>query len=416
MTQPLRTQVLIIGGGPVGLTMAGLLAKQGVRSIVVERRNETMRAPAAHVLRNRARAVLGLLGIEDEIERNIPHLPMHYITWCATLGGSELGRLDISSPNPGVRSWTNLSQNRLEPLLIDVALAHAEIDLRIGSLCESVAQGDDSVCAKIISVDGTEHVIDADWVVAADGAGSRTRKNLGIEMLGNGPLGRFFMVHFRADLSPWIDHRPGPIFWINHPEAPGTLIIHDLKQSHVFMTPMNGTDGEMDAIPARLASALNIGIDVDIISIDTWMPYCQVAERYRDGRIFLVGDAAHRFPPSGGLGLNTGLLEAHNLAAKLASVVNGKADAGLLSAYEAECRPAAQANADESLMNAMRLGLISGAIGGCFDIDALETRIATMNDDERAVLADAIEQQRSHFMSDGVYPGPPGDPILEGVA
>ncbi len=132
-------------------------------------------------------------------------------------------------------------------------------------------------------------------------------------MEGLGPLGRFLMVHFDADLTPWIEQRPGPVFWIVNPASPGTLIVHDSRRSHVFMMPRLGIEEEEDTIPGRFAAALGVPVTPKILSVDAWSPHVQVAGRYREGRIFLVGDAAHRFPPTGGLGLDTGIQEADNL-------------------------------------------------------------------------------------------------------
>ncbi len=401
---PARTDVVVVGGGPVGLTAAGLLARDAVCSVVLERRTDTVRAPAAHVLRDVPRAVLGLLGVDDEIERAIPALEMNFITWCSTLGGTELGRLDIRSNDVSVRPWTNLSQNRLEPILRRAVETRPESTVVLGAQVTGITQTETTATVVVQMTDGSTAMIEADWVVAADGAGSRTRDALGIAMTGAGALGRFFMVHFRADLSPWVTHRSGPIFWIANPQAAGTLIVHDVTRSHVFMSSVVGTEGEEAAVPARLAAALGIPIEVDIVSIDTWTLNCQVAERYRDRRVFLVGDAAHRFPPSGGLGLNTGILEAHNLAAKIAAVHHGCAAEHTLDGYESECRPVAEANANESLDNALRLSLVSDVIGPCSDLAALEARLARLSSDEREALADAIAQQRSHFMSNGAFP------------
>jgi 2,4-dichlorophenol 6-monooxygenase len=232
-TLPSETGVLIVGAGPVGLTLAGLLGLCGVSCTVVERRADHIKAPAAHVLRHDPRRVLALLGIDDAIEAAEPALDMRYITWCTTLGGPELGRLDIrgarqASDQPLERPWTNLSQNRLEPILATTVSAMSGVDVHYATQCESITQHGPSVSAVLRSADGIEHTITADWIVAADGAGSRTRAAVGAELVGHGPLGQFFMVHFRADLSPWILDRPGPIFWLMNPEASGTLIVHDV--------------------------------------------------------------------------------------------------------------------------------------------------------------------------------------------
>lgn len=139
-------------------------------------------------------------------------------------------------------------------------------------------------------------------------------------------------------------------------------------------------------------------------------PHVQVAARYRAGRIFLVGDAAHRFPPSGGLGLNTGIQEAQDLVERLARVEVGREDAALLDGYEARCWPVAQANADASFENLKRLAEITRVIGEWPDLAALERRLAALTETERSQLADAIEAQRSHFLSDGLVPTRPRYP------
>lgn len=412
---PSKTEVLIVGAGPVGLTLAGLLGSLGVSCVVVERRADHIKAPAAHVLRHGPRHVLALLGVDDAIDAAEPPLDMHYITWCTTLGGPELGRLDIrgelnAAGKPLQRPWTNLSQNRLEPILASTVSHMNGVEVRYATRCDSITQEGEFASAVLTLADGTSQSVTANWIVAADGAGSRTRAAIGAELVGQGPLGRFFMVHFRADLSPWILDRPGPICWLMNPEASGTLIVHDIASSHVFMTAMNGSDGEEAEIPARLAAALGVNVDLEIVTVDTWVPFCQVVDRYRHGRVLLVGDAAHRFPPSGGLGLNTGIMEAHNLAWKLALVQRGVAHETLIDTYDTECRPAATTNATDSFDNALRLLNIYEVLGPCATLVDLEQRLATMSTDDRDRLASAVEDQRSHFLSNGVFPSTANEP------
>ncbi len=402
------TRVLIVGGGPVGLTASILLSQQGIANVVVERRVETQRAPAAHVLRRRPMQVFERIGVADEILRTAPRLPIDYITWCATLGGREVGRLDARAGLPeGEEAWTNCSQNLLEPILLDRARREASARVVQGAECVALDQDADRVRARVRTSDGSEQTIEAAWMIAADGAGSPMRRLLEIPMLGDSPRARFFMVHFEADLRPWIEKRSGPLFWIMNPEAPGTLIVHDPSNSHVFMTLRHGGEAEEETLPDRLAAALAVPADCRILSVETWSPHVQVAERYRQGRVFLSGDAAHRFPPSGGLGLNTGILDVDHLVHRLAEVEAGRADPQSLDRYQVECRPAAEANANASFANMLRLGEISKVLGPCSDLAALETRLGSLSEDEAKQLAQAIELQRSHFLSDGELPRDP---------
>lgn len=408
-TLPQRTRVLVIGGGPVGLVVSLLLSQRGISHLLVEKRRDFQRAPAAHVIRRRPMEILDEVGVGDEVRRSAPKLDLDFITWCTTLGGTEVGRLDLRprDPQTGERApecWTNCPQNVLEPILMRAAEQYSEARIVRGAECFEIEQTNEVVYAGIRSDDGTERRVEAEWVIAADGAGSPTRHMLGIEMEGPGPLVRFAMIHLEADLSPWIQDRSGPLFWIMNPEAPGTLIVHDLRRSHVFMTPFPEGEGELDRMPERLARALGISVTPKIISIDAWSPHVQVAERYRDGRVLLVGDAAHRFPPTGGLGLNTGIQEAHVLVERLASVLTGNSGPGIMDGYDSACRSTARSNADESFENMKRLGEIARVIGPCVDLAGLERRISSLSSTEQRQLEKAIEAQRSHFLSDGSQP------------
>ena len=130
----------------------------------------------------------------------------------------------------------------------------------------------------------------------------------------------------------------------------------------------------------------------------------QVASQYRVGGVFLAGDAAHRFPPTGGLGLNTGVAEVDDLVRRLVQVVSGRASDELLDGYEATCRPVAIANAAESFENMKRLGEVTGVLGSCVDLAALEQRLVGLDRAERAALRQAIDRQATHFLSDGLIP------------
>lgn len=209
----------------MGLTASALLSQRGIQNVVVERRAETQRAPAAHVLRCRPMEVFERIGVADAIRRSRPALAFDSITWCTSLGGTEIGRLDLRAGLPregtGTDVWTNCPQNVLEPILLERASREPVARVVRGAECIAVEPAPELVRARIRTSTGREHTIDAAWLIAADGAGSPVRRVLGIPMRGPGPQGRFFMIQFEADLRPWTAGRSGPISWILNPEAPG---------------------------------------------------------------------------------------------------------------------------------------------------------------------------------------------------
>src|SRR5262249_41378686 len=161
------------------------------------------------------------------------------------------------------------------------------------------------------------------------------------------------------NLRPLVQDIPGVLYWVCDPECAGTFVAHDIDREWVFM---HTWDPEREAaerydVPAcealvrRALARSDVGLTIRTIS--SWTMTCPVAERYRGGRVFLIGDSAHRFPPTGGLGLNTGVQDAHNLVWKLAAVEAGWAPATLLETYESERQPVARYNAEQSLQNAL---------------------------------------------------------------
>ena len=370
----LDADVLIVGAGPVGLTAALLLERLGCSVLIVERRDGPQRAPAAHAVNARTFEIWRQIGLDVDHIRAHAQDPADAgaVHWVTKLGGDVIASLPYERQGDEQLAVTptplrNLSQHRLEPLLVD-ALGKAGIDVRYEHCWESATSDDAGVISMITGPDGTRRV-SSRWVLACDGASSPVRRMLGIEPEGPHRIQSFVMVHFAANLRHLVGDHPGVLFWICDPAAGGTFVAHDIDREWVYMHAYD-PDAEDAAsyTPARCDQLVrralaNPDVDLDIVTIATWTMTAQVAPRFRAGRFFLVGDAAHRFPPTGGLGLNTGVQDAHNLAWKLAAVEHGRAEVDLLDSYEQERRPVAQRNAEVSLANALKLIEVPVALG-----------------------------------------------------
>lgn len=371
--------VVVVGAGPVGATAALLLAAQGVKCIVVEPRKQPGTHPAAHVLSTRSMEIWREIGLERDIRRlGAPMYEMRCITYCTTLAGPELGRVPLAdlpeAQTEAVESvtptrTTHLPQSTLEPLLWQHVRDSAHIDLRTGWRYSSHTDDADGVAVTINDTAGdSKRTIKGRYLIAADGAASTVRRALRIAM--EGPvLQHMVSVHFSADLEKFRRNRRGPVILTHSSKGLGVLIIHRSPQDLVFQIPYFPPVESLDDFPVAVcrdhirAAIGDDSVDVEVRSIQKWAMHAQVATDYRVNRAFLAGDAAHRFPPTGGLGLNTGIADVHNLAWKLAWVISGRADADLLETYAAERRPVGRAATDDSVANLEGLFEVIDALG-----------------------------------------------------
>jgi len=396
MAARIEVPVLIVGAGPVGMTASIGLAQQGIASLVVERRDTVQRAPAAHVVNARTFEILRAAGVDMAAIAAACKDPSDAgrVRFVTTLTGEELGSLPFERQGDEVLAFTptplrNLSQHRLEPILFAHLQKQTESSLRFSHEWESMEQDAHGVTSRVRAMDGGGSLeVRSRWLLAADGAGSRVRKALGIEPVGPARLASFVMIHFEANLRPVVGDRPAVIYFTHDPAAPGTFVAHDIDSTWVFMHPWNPErESAEDYTEERCAGIVRramgrTGIDFAIRTLSTWNMSVQIAERYRAGRAFLVGDAAHRFPPTGGLGLNTGVQDAHNLVWKLAAVEAGWASQALLDTYESERQPVARVNAEVSARNAAKMLQIVQALGPAGDGDREAVRTAIANQAE----------------------------------
>lgn len=362
------TPVVIVGAGAAGCTLALLLAGYGIRSVLLERRKAPMQHPAAHVINGRSFEIWA--GYSEPMARALESLcpPMEEIgdiRWCTTLTAPPIGGLNVlDDPARVERVLTHcayhishIGQHQLMPALWSWVEKEPLIQFVKGANVTGFESNADGV-AVMAEQAGRSTSYQAQWLAGTDGANSHVREKLGIRMKGP-VLAHMASVFFSARLDGVVP-KPQPLLtWIYNPDFCGVLIKH-ADDHYILMGPFicpeqeivrNGTAYWSRMIPRIIGTQTPF----QIRSQGNWSMTAQMAERFRDGRILLAGDAAHRFPHTGGFGLNSGVQDAQNLAWKLAAVIEGRAQASLLESYEVERRPVIQLFSDQSVSNHFKL-------------------------------------------------------------
>jgi putative polyketide hydroxylase len=341
-----ETDVLVVGGGLVGLTTALVLRHHGVAVTLVEKRPTTSAQPKARRFHVRSMEVFRELGLAATVHHAARDLAGHdHMAVGRTLAEAEQQPLWLPGGADGVDVSPEppclLAQDVLEPVL-RAAAADARADVRFGTVLTGFDQDGSGVRADL---QGSP--LRARYLVAADGARSGVRSTLGIGRSGHGAIGDpSVSVYFRADLADAVRGREFNLCRIEHPDAPGGLASVDGRSRWVFMTAGTRTDRDW---PTFLRTALGVpASDLEVLSVLPWQAEMLVADRYSAGRVHLAGDAAHVMPPFAAMGANTGISDAHELGWKLAAVLRGDAAPALLDSYEAERRPAGWFSADQS--------------------------------------------------------------------
>src|SRR5262245_42860429 len=348
--------VLIVGGSLVGLSTSLFLADRGVGTLLVERHRGTAIHPRAASFHQRTMEIFRAVGLQQEIETAAAEefVQNGAIVAVESLGGKELMAF-FTNFNEGVEQLSPtarlfITQIGLEPLLRNHAASLGAAHQYATELV-SFEQDDDEVRAVVRPRDGGEEtLVHARYLVAADGAHSAIREQLGIPMLGRGTFANCITIYFKADVRELLGDRNLSVVYVNHPTLLGFFrfnITGDSGFLAVFVTSdadgSNRTtdiaaDTSEDRCIAYVRTALGCGPDlpIEIESVQPWNAEAGWAERFVDGRVLLAGDAAHVMPPTGGFGGNTGIADAHNLAWKLALLLEGVAGPGLLATYDAE--------------------------------------------------------------------------------
>ena len=382
--------VLIVGGGGAGLTASMLLARLGVDHLLVSARPGTSDLPKAHVLNQRAMEILEDAGVADAIAgRSTPAGQMAATAFYAGFAGPDpdygrrLARLESWGAGGADDSWRaaspwrqlNLPQIRLEPLLKARAEELSPGRIRFGHELVDLGQDAEGVRATVRdNASGRQYVVRCQYLLGADG-GRRVAGLVGVGYEGLGVVTQTATLHVSADFSPWARDPDVLIRWIFSPQA-GVLVVMvpmgperwgPASEEWVIHLnyPVDDPRAQSDAqVEADARQALGIpDLPMKIHKITRWSVEAVMASAFRAGRVLLLGDAAHRHPPTGGLGLTSAIHDAQNLCWKVAAVLAGHASPALLDTYEAERRPVDQHNAQRSLENAVNHFAIGAALG-----------------------------------------------------
>lgn len=427
--QAFDTDVLVIGTGPMGATTALALANYGVRVQVVNRWNWTANSPRAHITNQRAVEVLRDLGVEQEARRDAtPWEWMGDTLFTTSLAGPEIARLRTwgtgdervgdylqNSPCP----MLDIPQDKMEPLLVKNAAARGAVFTWNTEYLQHEQDSDGVTVSLKDILSEREYTVRARYLVGADGAKSKVMDDAGLEVHGELARAGTAYVLFKADLTQYVAHRPSILYWIVTSNAAFGEIGMGLLRA---ITPWNewiagwGFDmakGEPDFSPEEIRRKVRLlvgdpELEFDVKSTSTWYVNQAHAPVYSKGRVFCGGDAVHRHPPSSGLGSNTCMQDAFNLAWKLAYVVKGYAGERLLDSYTLERAPVGAqivARANQSRKD-------YGPLNECFrDASAADPVAAGLEKlaepgpegvERRAAMAKALHLKNYEFNAEGV--------------
>lgn len=361
--------VLICGAGPCGLATSYMLNLHGIKNLVIEKHPTTSIHPKARGVNVRTMELFHIWGLEQQLRQHQISYKSRRLLWMTGITGDILGQVALNNDLSDI-SPTNgcaVPQNFVEDTLVDALKDSKHSEIKFNTKLVQFEQHDDHVSCQLQNkLTNDEYNIQCEYLIAADGAHSPIRETLDLKMLGIPSLGAYITIYARVDLSPWLGDKQGIVYSFASKTQQGRFLMAvDHKKDWIFGQRLDdkSTPITEDYCKSIIKSFLDgREIDIDIISHSVWDMAALNCERYDNNRIFLVGDAAHRMPPTGGMGMNTGLHDAHNLAWKLAYVLNKYADKNLLATYQAERQPVAQFTLEWSGRNAQRMFKMHEAI------------------------------------------------------
>lgn len=432
MTQ-ITTEVLIIGTGPAGSATAALLSSYGIKNMAVNRYRWLANTPRAHITNQRCMEVLRDLGPEVETEACLHGTHQDLMgenVFCESLAGEEIGRMKSWGKHPLSRAehqlaspcqMIDLPQTFMEPILFGTACRRGT-EARMSTEYlrhEQDADGVTTTCLDRLS--GQEVTIRSKYLVGADGGNSLVAELENLPFEGQMAVGGSMNILFRADLSKYVAHRPSVLYWVMQPGADvggiGMGLVRMVRPWDEWLIvwgyDINEPAPEVDEAFATTVARQLVGdpdLKIQLLSANTWTVNNRYATQMQKGRVFIMGDAAHRHPPSNGLGSNTSIQDSFNLAWKLAAVLKGQAGEALLDSYSTERAPVAKQIVTRANQSISEFGPIFEALGmdGGVDHAKIQANMDARCDSgpaaqaQRQALRDAIAFKKYEFDAHGV--------------
>ncbi|NVO25581.1 FAD-dependent oxidoreductase [Donghicola mangrovi] len=410
----ISTDVLIIGTGPAGSATAALLSSYGIENMVVNRYRWLANTPRAHITNQRTMEVLRDLGTEVETEAYMHATHQDLMgenVFCESLAGEEIGRMKAWGNHPLSKAehemsspcrMNDLPQTYMEPLLFKTACSRGT-QARMSTEYlrhEQDAEGVTTICLDRLT--GKELSIRSKYLVGADGGKSLVAEHAGLPFEGQMAVGGSMNILFRADLSKYVAHRPSVLYWVMQPGADvggiGMGLVRMVRPWNEWLIvwgyDINGPEPEVTEEFATGVARQLIGdpeLEIELVSANTWTVNNYYATRIFERRVFCMGDAIHRHPPSNGLGSNTSIQDAFNLAWKLAMVLKGQAGERLLESYDKERTPIAKQIVTRANQSITETGPIFEALGMGEGVDPVQMQ---KNLEARCDGSSAAETQR----------------------
>jgi 2,4-dichlorophenol 6-monooxygenase len=427
----IETDVLIIGSGPAGSTAALALSTYGIKNIVVTKYRWLAETPRAHITNQRALEVFRDMGVEEEVKRlAVKQEWMGNTVFCTALAGEELGRIQTWGTHPRRKAdYTlasptticDLPQNLLEPILFGAACERGTRP-RFDFEYLSHVQDETGVTATVRDrLSGEDVQIRAKYLIGADGGRSKVAEDIGLPMVGQMGVAGSMNIVFEADLSAYVAHRPSVLYWVLQPGSNiggiGMGLVRMVRPWNEWLIVwgynINAEPPKMtDELATEIAHKLigDSSIPIKIKSHSIWTVNNMYATRLSAGRVFCMGDAVHRHPPSNGLGSNTSVQDAYNLAWKLAAVLRGHASPALLESYDEERAPVAKQIVTRANQSIAEFGPIFEALGllNTEDFAVMREHMAARKDNnpeaaaQREALRKAIAFKDYEFNCHGV--------------